>query len=370
MCNEPRIVKDNKDIEHILFAACGYGIYEVFKIKDKNFSMLVTTDIHECKQQTGAAIDYLNYYDAIDCGICLGDVQSSNIIGDGDWYYEAIKHTKKPFMTIIGNHDVGNSKDPAVSGSSKEFFDKFISPTASLSGIEDFNEPHFLKLFDEYKVALIGLDIFGETSPLDQEGKYIVPRGAGNISQNEINWFIDSLSKIPSDYHLIVALHMFFDKDEAIDSPWCQKGSNLACGNGAYGGNDMIPDIVDAWVNGKALKGEYPSNYDCLPTLIVDCDFSSRGEGIFASYIVGHYHRDILSKSKKYSYQKIIAFPATANDRLQNYCSDLPRVPGTRTEDAITVMSLETKKRQIRLVRVGSNMSINMDDRRYLVLDY
>ncbi len=371
MCNEPRIVKDNKDIEQILFASCSYGLYEGFKLKNKQFCMLVTTDVHECKERLTAAIDYLNYYDAIDCGICLGDFQASNFTSnDGTWYYEAIKHVKKPFMTIVGNHDVGNSKDPAVSASSKEVFEKYIRPTAHISGIDDFNEPHFLKIYDEYKVALIGLDIYGDPSPLDEDGKYIVGRGSGNIMQSEIDWFIESLAKIPSGYHLAVAMHIFFDADEPIDSPWCQKGSDLGCGNGAYGGNDIIPDIVDAWVNGKALKATYKANFDCLPDISVDCDFSSRGEGVFASYLVGHYHRDILSSSKKYPYQKIIAFPATANDLLQNFPSDLPRVKGTCSDDAITTFSIYPKKRQIRLVRIGSNMSVNMDDRRYLVLDY
>ena len=72
------IIEKNRDVEHIMHASCQYGWHAGGEINPhKQFAMLVTTDIHGCDKQFDSAIEYLNYYDALDCGICLGDIQHS-----------------------------------------------------------------------------------------------------------------------------------------------------------------------------------------------------------------------------------------------------------------------------------------------------
>ena len=153
---------------------------------------------------------------------------------------------------------------------------------------------------------------------------------------------------------------------------WTQPGTKLFYQSECqYKDNNALPDIIDAWVRGGSLCRKYePIAKGHLPVLAVNCDFSSRGKGEFVSFIVGHYHSDIVGSSKKYPYQNVIAFPATALDNWQNYCSDLPREIGTKSEDAITVMSIDTDGRQVRLVRVGSDFTMDMTERKYTVIKY
>ena len=66
----------------------------------------------------------------------------------------------------------------------------------------------------------------------------------------------------------------------------------------------------------------------------------------------------------------MIIFPATANDGWQNYCSDLPREKGTKAEDAITVISVDTINRRLKLVRVGSDFTVDMIERKSNVVEY
>ena len=372
MCNEPIIVQRNKDVEHIMHASCYMGVDEQGRTKDKQFAMLVTSDIHECPTQLSAAIDYLNYYEALDCGICLGDIQQGNYAKtDGTWYYNAMSHTQKPFMSILGNHDVGNTFDPALAGSPQMAFDKFIRATAPLSGIENFDKPHFIKLFDQYKIAIIGLNPYGDYPDLDENGRLIKHTSTYSFMPEEVDWFIDALKSIPQGYHLTVAVHGFMYDADSIEGHWTDTNFSISASHeNAYGNDYMICDIIDAWIKGTSLVREYPGLADYLPTLSVNCDFSERGEGVFISYIVGHYHRDAIGRCRKYPDQKIICFPATANDRWQSCNHALPRQRGTKAEDAITVMSIVPAKRQVRLVRVGSNITIDFVERKYIIIEY
>ena len=73
--------------------------------------------------------------------------------------------------------------------------------------------------------------------------------------------------------------------------------------------------------------------------------------------------------SGKENVNKRIAILVTA-DNWQNYCSDLPRAKGTKAEDCLTVLSLDTENRRINLVRIGSNVTVNLDERTYTALPY
>jgi hypothetical protein len=85
---------------------------------------------------------------------------------------------------------------------------------------------------------------------------------------------------------------------------------------------------------------------------------------------MGHYHADLLMRCRKYPDQTAIALATTAMDDWQNYCCDLPRVAGTKSEDCVTVVSVCTDFRQIRLVRLGSDVTFDMRERKPLVIPY
>ena len=96
------IVERNRDVEHIMHASCQYGWHAGGKENaHKLFAMLVTTDVHGCGKQFDSAIEYLNYYEALDCGICLGDMQPGDFAQENTWYVEGVKKSQKPFQRRI-----------------------------------------------------------------------------------------------------------------------------------------------------------------------------------------------------------------------------------------------------------------------------
>ena len=132
----------------------------------------------------------------------------------------------------------------------------------------------------------------------------------------------------------------------------------------------LLQDVVNAWVNGASITKTYeltpyPSLYDVddFSALTVDADFSTRGMGIFVSFILGHGHSDTYAKVTAYEGLNVLTFASSANDNYQNANTDLPRIEGTKLEDCITVLSVDTTHQLVKLVRVGSNKTINMTDR-------
>ena len=368
------IIERNKDIEHILLASCQYGFHRAGEANfDKLFCLLAMTDPHRCRKQLESAVQYLNYYDAIDCGICLGDIQGETFNeSDGSWYTSAINRSNKEFFTVLGNHDLGNSCDIKISATPKMGMNRFMLPVKDKMGISELKEPYYVKLFDKYKIALIVLNTYDVPDILDTNGNYKYSRGLEMFSQQQLDWLISTLEKLESGYHVIIAMHNFFDKYKAFPDKWTQVGTEIDNREEplAYGNAHIVPSIINAWIHGKKFKAEYPAKISGLPTLNINCDFSPRGQGDFICYLSGHWHMDTIAVDEKHPTQKIIYLASMAMDLWQNGNCDLPRAEGTKAEDLLTAISLHTKKREIRLVRIGSNYTLDLEERMYKIIDY
>lgn len=368
----PLIVQRNKDVEHIMLAGARYGVHGHGKKNlGRLFTMLCVADVHQSYAQMENAIDYLNFYDAIDCGISLGDMQAGSYSdSDGVWYQNAVARAEKPFFTVLGNHDGGNYGVFTECGTPRKTFEKFIRPNADKIGIEGLSHAYYMKLFEDHKIALIVLTNYDYPDTRDERGEPLVDRSYEVYSQEQTDFLIDCLQKIPSDYHLILAAHSHPYKKAVEPCAFSQVHDYST--NNPYGNNNMIPDMIDAWKHGRAVKGSYAPEIltDALPTVTVDADFSARGEGCFACYLIGHHHCDFVGWNDKYRDQRIVSLAAAAFDLYQNEWTDLPRTEGTKAEDLLTTLSLDTEKREIRLVRIGSNFTVELKERTYYVTKY
>ena len=377
---EAPIIVRNKDIEHIVNAAANLGHYGGGTVQDLRFALLITTDVHRCRQQIQSAVDYLNGMEALDAGICLGDIQGSNFIeNDGTWFTDAVRQAKKPFYTVVGNHDGGNDKRAAISGTKQQVFDKFFAPTLEQIGIPDLKKTYYAVNFDAYRITLIVLDNYDVPDVMGEDGDFAVTRSEEYISQEQADWLVRTLAEVPKDYHVMIARHSFPDSALTIPCSWTEpdRGDLPRSKDGNV--MEMVPDIVHAWMHGGVLNREYTlgtgrsannSDLSVIPPVTVNADFTDRGQGIFIGYIIGHEHRDWQGKCQRYPDQGVHLFASSANDTWQNHASDLPRMAGTKAEDCITVFTVDTRNRRICMVRVGSNVTNIMTDRTYISFKY
>ena len=194
-----------------------------------------------------------------------------------------------------------------------------------------------------------------------------------NYGQTQLNWLISQLASIPSGNTLLILQHQADFLHKLYDNNFkdMKYGDEIG-GEGNFGEDGIIPDIINAWKNGGSLTQTYsPTNtYGVAGSLSVSCDFTARGAGKFACYLLGHTHSDSIGYSNKYHDQKVIRFCSSAQDTWQNATSDLARANGTKAQDAITVCSVDTIKECVNLVRVGSNITMDMRDRTMISIPY
>ena len=369
------IILRNKDVEHIMLASCKYSFYGFGEKKpEKNFCLLALADIHNGKAQLASAVDYLNYYDAIDCGISLGDMQGANFAeSDGSWYTSEVQRAQKPFYTVLGNHDLGNSERMDISATKQMAFDKFFAPVKKQIGIDGLSTAYYVKYFDNYKIALIVLDNYDVPDDLNENGDFAIPRGREAFSQKQFDWLIKPLAEIKSDYHVMIAMHDFRDRKKPLACAFTHEDVKADVRQEAvlYGNSHILPSIINAWINGEKLCAEYlPCEGIKLPILRINCDFSKRGKGNFICYLCGHLHCDVIAVDEKYENQHIVCLAPAAMDFSRNCHSDLPRAEGTKSEDLLTTVSVDTKTREIRLVRIGSNYTTGLKERSCFVKRY
>jgi len=366
-----------RDATDGVYAACRW---HQPKNTNKQFCMLVAGDIHGDSTRMESMVDYLNNVAAFDAGIMLGDIDGP-MPHSMAWYTRAIARSTKPFLTAIGNHDagdgaVGDDQTVGMYTYISELYDKYIPPNipyAQLAQgeIEEGN-CYYYKDFDSYKIRVIVLNQFEYPPDLVVDGNkktFVYPRGYVCYAQDQIDWFCDVLNDTPSDYGVIVALHIHIgwmdkDMDNILTCSHANRtaGSPPCCIDTTNG--YIIEDIVNAWVNGTSLEKSY--DYTVSGTfgtsISVDADFTSRGEGEFITYICGHWHMSIVETSH---YHGQASYTVAAAGLAAETQSDTPRVAGLRSEDHFVALAVDREEKTVKVFQVGAHYSKDGVDRQY-----
>lgn len=367
--DENNIVNRNSDMKLAVEASSNYGHNGSSKANvEKMLSLLAVADIHNYETLLQHAADYLDAMPSLDCGIVLGDIMASNYAeSDGTWYTSIINNASKIIYTLIGNHDGGNSASGSISGTKQQVFDKFISPVKDKMGMASLTKTYYSVTFSNYKLVLICLDNYDVPDTLSGSD-FVVSRRVEALSQEQIDWFISTLTSVPSDYTVVVARHSSAGGTWTVyNCDWTKIGSRMYTSALGY---DSLPvnDIIHAWQTGGTFAQSYAPVVTGLPTLSVSCDFSQRGTGKFACYLFGHAHCDTIAYD---SFGNLgLQFDTAASGNSQPGNSDLPRVSKTKSEDCVTVVSIDTNRNLVKLVRIGSNVSLTMQDRSFIALPF
>ena len=396
-----KIIDRNRDKESYVSAIShSDSIYNSSSDKDerhKYLTILQISDSHGNHKTVKNAIDFADYYSDIDCVLHNGDYQHYNYFdnkednGFKDTVLPYATRSIKPFYPVIGNHDVGNHK--VAPCSKDDVYKYYINSLVDQMDLDsNFGRtPYYYKDFEQYKIRMIVLCEYETPRDLvsGSDNTYKADMWKRFISQEQASWFANILKStnknningLPDDWHVIVALHQLaYEPDiDTLNNPFSYRkakvGWKLDAGSWKSNqDNTLITDIVDTFISKTTLTKTYdvlddsglPSTY----AVNLSLDYSDRNNSNFICFLSGHTHMDIVGYVKGMNNNVInisIADSSFANEAVYG---DLPRTDGAKSEDCLNVISFDTEERKIKIVRIGADMTCEMQERKYTSISY
>ena len=338
---------------------------------NKKFTLAITSDTHGDTNAMSNFADLVNNVDAIDGALNVGDVERQNpSAGNMTKYVPLFNKVTKPFMHVLGNHDVRCMPNPSASGnySVEQATADYIGRTSMSSkytargyGYHDF---------EDYKVRLIVLNEYDYPDDKDSAGNWVYYNSMQYFSKSQLDWFVNVLNNTPSDFAVIISRHSSEPTiyDETIVKQHYDAKDVAARYDGSIGymSDTVIADIVDAWINKSALTKQY--TYTAGGTVDVVADFSNRTNSKFVTYIVGHRHRLGVGSLQKYPNQRVIAVDTSSSDPDYPVTENslIPRNRNGKSQDCFFVLSYDNANNVINLVVVGANKTKFLEDVAYI----
>jgi hypothetical protein len=346
---------------------------------------LHASDIHNVSARYTNIVSVLNNYSQLKWAILTGDLVSEDFSQPFTPYEEAVELATKPVMFVLGNHDCGNPSNLDVdrNGSNLQCYNKYFADNIDNWGVvHSGTNNYWYKDDDTCKVRIIGLYEYDTDFTLNPEDntKILYNRSGRSYSQAQIDWFISCLSPynestnpngLKDGYGVIIAEHQPEGARQTGDNPFCSPIIPTQWGWDAYYENRQtlpIARIVDAFINKTTLNASITQTGGIVTTLSLVADFTNRDDDQeFICYLGGHQHNDYIGFLSIYPEQLEIQIGCSKYDTS---LQDMARKDGDVSQDCINLVTVDRNKKLISIVRFGADVSMTMQDRRFISISY
>lgn len=266
--------------------------------------------------------------DYIDDVISTGD----NVLNS--WSDPFTYWTNVKMLNVIGNHDTAKFEGGLYDWTyyaGKDAYDRYFAPFIANWGVTQPTDAaangycYYYKDYTTQGIRLIVLDCM-------------------DWGATQLSWFASTLeSARQSNLSVVIAIHYQFD------------------GSGVTGLDTGFNSYV-GWSTGT-------DTYTPSDAISAVDDFIAGG-GKFICWIAGHTHRDYAGYLSAHHNQLCIVVGTDASDSSNITHADSARIKGTDSQDLFNVIAFDATEHQIRIVRVGSNFSKQLQSRNTLCIGY
>lgn len=337
------------------------------------------SDIHGDLVRMKNCLDYCKYL-GVDAILNTGDVCCNKGSDGFNTYNKIVTDFSYPTLVCVGNHDGWYPSYGALTQNEIVNQD-LIAPNAialgySLPSSSDYDEAptYYYRDFATQKIRVIALN--------EYESGLAHWAYVGRISQKQINWLISTLASTPANYAVLLIYHAsMFPVDKIADNAKFYNETfdyGQSYDSTKYITGDPIGAIIDAFIGKTSASGSYTqTNNGTSETINWSADFSSLNSGVeFIAHLTGHTHRDYIGLYHGTT-QRQVMLSITTGQSLYGFThtskanfSELPRGGQGAVEDAFNIYGIDRTAGEIRIARVGANMTSRMTPRDYMIIAY
>jgi hypothetical protein len=348
------VVERNNDILPAVHSASYYfynsGGTSEYNRRQCNIPTIVhASDLHSDYYRFKNVMDFADKINA-DCVITSGDYVRSIMYDGLNWLpTETIKHTT-PHLPCIGNHDYWQC-------TTSEFYTNVLSSITNHIGVTSANTSAcaYVKDFDDKKIRIISLNQYYITSY-----SYLNSSAFGT---SQLRFLIQALRETPNGYGVLINLHnMGRPQLEDTNSTFYD---DLGTGGEALDTDtSALSQVVDAFIEKKTTNVTFSEA--TLP-----CNFSGVSEETeFIAYLAGHQHRDLITYLDDTSNLQLLLGISADNICGCDY-TKLARGNGLgKSQDVFNVYGIDRVNKQVRIVRVGANITTDLTERKIMAIKY
>lgn len=340
-----------------------YSVQDYSQKKPWMPMILFITDEHDDFVAVERALDFADECDQVVCTISLGDFTNDSVT-DADAIDIFTGH-RKPVYRILGNHEILYNTGTLVNLHDRYFNDTIVQHNGE-SKVQ--NELYWykdivLENVPNKKLRILGLCHFdfdktiqNSTSKLD---------GIATYSNEQLEWMCNRLEECDENTY-VVALSHFPMTPYDVENPYNKYFTpNRNYFNNDYStdwGNEVVAKIIDAWMYGKTVSTQNGSS-------VFTHTFNGNRENNFMCWVSGHEHRDSAYTMINYPKQLDINLDTTCSFPSQCGFGDIPRRQDDKSRDSITLISFDWFNHGLNLIRLGSDVTKDMRDRKYTHID-
>lgn len=350
------VIMRNNRAEQYLCAARKNFIEKNGFLSETNSKTVIChfSDLHADWKRFDNVIEMIQYYKP-DFAIHTGDLVCWDSSSETEVFYRKIADLEIPVYNCLGNHETFIKEDVLKN---EYLHDRYIKP---LKNIVTKGKGYYYTDFMKLNIRLIVLNNYENDNWKNYNDRTY------EVMQEQCEWLIEVLKDSEKKkLGIIIASH---EADEPVkpgsnNLGFCQRTEPCPWGIPSPHCH-IIADIVNAYKKGESLKRSY--KWEKSGNVVdIDCFFKEKNE--FICYMNGHRHADYIGYLPSYAEQLSLGIPCSGcfpegYHNIGDEISDLPRIPGTISEDVVNFYVLDREKRTISVVRMGASVNDLFEER-------